>query len=76
MKTDNLEKRDDIRVMIANRCRVFQCSVNWARARPKTALIAMGAGESSRISSVLVRDGHWSEYEFSINSVPVYLCQP
>ncbi len=48
----NLEKTGCIAVKIQNKCRVFQCTVNWARARLSLALIASGAAGSSRIFSV------------------------
>ena len=49
MKTDYLEKRGLLMVKINNNCRVFRCTVNWARARLKTALIAGGAQQSSSV---------------------------
>ena len=33
MRTENLEKRTEKRVQTTNNCRVFQCTVNWSRAR-------------------------------------------
>ncbi len=48
----NLEKTGSFVVKSQNRWPVFQCTVNWARARPKTALIASGAAGSSAICSV------------------------
>ena len=47
LQTAHLEKRASNRVDISNKCRVFQCTVNWARARPETTLIASGASGSS-----------------------------
>ena len=76
MQTEYPEKRGLNAVHTTNKYRVFQCTVNWARARLKTTFIDIVAAESSRISSVAVRDVHGAEYEFSINSLPVYLCQP
>ena len=52
MRTANLEKTGSFVVKSQNRWPVFQCTVNWARARPKTALIASGAAGSSAICSV------------------------
>ena len=52
LRTEDLEKRGCFIVMTANKCRVFQCSVNSTRARPKTTLIDVGAVESSRIDAV------------------------
>ena len=46
--SEDLEKTGCFIVMTANKCRVFQCTVNWARARPRTTLIAVGAAGSSR----------------------------
>ncbi len=43
----NLEKTGCFIVKIRNKCRVFRCTVNWARARLKTAFIASGAAGSS-----------------------------
>ncbi len=51
VRTDYLEKRGVNAVHTTNKCRVFQCTVNWARARPKTTLIAVGATGSSAICS-------------------------
>ena len=45
----NLEKTGCILVKSQNKWLVFQCTVNWPRARLKTALIASGARVSSRI---------------------------
>ena len=47
----NVEKTGSFILKIRNRWLVFQCSVNWARARPKTALIAVGAAASRGIYS-------------------------
>ena len=52
LRTEDLEKRGCFIVMTANKCRVFQCTVNSTRARPKTTLIAVGATGSSRIDAV------------------------
>ena len=49
--SEDLEKTGCFIVMISNNCRVFWCSVNWARARPETTLIAVGAAGSSSICS-------------------------
>ena len=54
-----------------NNCRVFQCTVNWARARLRKAFIAFGAAASSGFSSVAVHDVHGVDYEFLINSVSI-----
>ncbi len=51
MQTENMEKRGCFMVKIKNKCRVFQCSVNWARARHRTTFIAVGAAASSSICS-------------------------
>ena len=48
----NLEKTGCITVKIQNYCGVFQCTVNWARARLNSSLIAVGAQRSSRIFTV------------------------
>ena len=48
LRTAYLEKTGCFIVMTANKCRVFQCTVNSTRARPKTTLIAVGATGSSR----------------------------
>ncbi|QDT93854.1 hypothetical protein Pan161_55410 [Gimesia algae] len=45
----NLEKTGSFVVKIKNKCRVFQCTVNWARARLKTAFIAVGTAGSSAV---------------------------
>ena len=55
----NLEKSGCFIVMIPNHGRVFQCTVNWARARLRTALIAVGAAGSSR---------KWTGGEFEVVS--------
>ena len=47
----NVEKTGSFIVKTWNRWLVFQCSVNWARARLKTALIAVGAAASRGIYS-------------------------
>jgi len=52
----NLDKSGCIAVKIQNNCRVFQCTVNWARARLKTALIAVGAQWSSSFYAAGVRE--------------------
>ena len=52
LQTAHLEKRALNRVNISNKCRVFQCTVNWARARLRTTLIASGASGSSAIWTV------------------------
>ena len=51
MRTDYLEKTGLFTVKIRNRCRVFQCSVNWSRARHVLVFIAVGAAASSSICS-------------------------
>ena len=51
----NREKTGSFLVKIYNSCRVFQCTVNWSRARPKTALIAGGAQRSSSFYAAGVR---------------------
>ena len=56
MKTDYPEKRGLFMVKIRNRWCVFQCTVNWARARLKTALIADGATGSSAVYAAGVRE--------------------
>ncbi|QDT91309.1 hypothetical protein Pan161_29660 [Gimesia algae] len=50
--TDYLEKKGLNRVHTANKWRVFRCTVNWARARLKAALIAVGAAGSRGVFSV------------------------
>ncbi len=52
----NREKTGFILVKIGNEWPVFQCTVNWARARLKTALIAGGAAGSSAIYAEGVRE--------------------
>ena len=42
----NLEKTGSFVVKIANKWLVFQCTVNWARARLSLSLIAVGAAAS------------------------------
>ncbi|QDT78692.1 hypothetical protein Mal35_21420 [Gimesia maris] len=54
LRTAYLEKTGCFTVKIRNKWRVFQCTVNWARARPKTTLIAGGVAGSSLIWSVVV----------------------
>ncbi len=49
MRTDYLEKRGSFVVKSQNRWPVFRCTVNWSRARLKTALIAGGAQRSSSV---------------------------
>ncbi len=56
MKTDYPEKRGLFMVKTSNRWCVFQCTVNWTRARPKTALIASGAQRSSSFYAAGVRE--------------------
>ncbi|WP_291179302.1 hypothetical protein [Gimesia sp.] len=51
----NLEKTGSIAVKSRNRWLVFRCTVNWARARLKTALIADGATGSSAVYAAGVR---------------------
>ena len=51
LRTAYLEKRGCFIVMTANKWPVFQCTVNWARARPKTTLIAVGVAGSSPVFS-------------------------
>ena len=55
LQTAYLEKRTLNRVHISNRCRVFQCTVNWSRARHRTAFIPGGASGSSRNDAVVRR---------------------
>ncbi len=50
----NLEKTGCFIVKTRNKCRVFWCTVNWPRARHRTAFIAVGAAGSSAISTVAV----------------------
>ncbi len=53
MQTDYLEKSGCFMVKIRNNCRVFRCSVNWARARlTLTRILGSDALASSRIWSV------------------------
>ncbi len=51
----NREKTGSFVVKTGNNCRVFRCTVNWARARLKTALIAVGAAASSSFYAAGVR---------------------
>ncbi len=48
----NLEKTGCITVKSQNKWLVFQCTVNWARARLNSAFIAVGAQASRGVSSV------------------------
>ncbi len=52
----NLEKTGCFMVKTRNNCRVFQCTVNWARARHSLAFIAGGAQRSSSFYAVGVRE--------------------
>ena len=53
LRTAYLEKTGCFLVKIRNNCRVFRCSVNWARARLiLTRILGSGALASSRIWSV------------------------
>ncbi|WP_232288141.1 hypothetical protein, partial [Gimesia maris] len=51
-----LEKTGSFIVKSTNKCRVFRCTVNWIRARPKTTLIAGGAQRSSSFYAAGVRE--------------------
>ena len=51
-----LEKTGSFIVQSQNKWLVFQCTVNWARARLKTALIASGAAASRGVYSAGVRE--------------------
>ena len=53
--SEDREKTGFILVKSTNKCCVFWCTVNWARARLKTALIASGAVGSSAIYAEGVR---------------------
>ncbi len=46
--SEDLEKSGCFIVMISNHGHVFQCTVNWSRARHNSAFIAVGAAGSSR----------------------------
>ncbi len=46
---EELEKTSGFRVNLRKWFALFQCTVNWSRARPKRALIAVGARRSSSI---------------------------
>ncbi len=61
VQTAYLEKTGCFTVNISNNCRVFQCTVNWARARPETTLIAVGAAGSSPVFSEGERSAHATE---------------
>tara|TARA_R100001132_G_scaffold27085_1_gene30717 strand:+ start:560 stop:982 length:423 start_codon:yes stop_codon:yes gene_type:complete len=50
--SEDLEKTGSFVMKIKNRWPVFQCTVNWARARLRIALIASGASGSRVIYSV------------------------
>jgi len=54
--TEYLEKTGCFIVHLPNWCRVFQCTVNWARARPESTLIASGAPRSSSFYAGGVRE--------------------
>jgi len=56
VRTDYLEKTGLNSVKSRNKWPVFQCTVNWARARLKTALIADGATGSSAVYAAGVRE--------------------
>ena len=45
----NLEKTGPFVVKNTNKWPVFRCTVNWARARPRSTLIASGATGSSSV---------------------------
>ena len=47
LTSEFLEKTGSFIVKSTNKCRVFRCTVNWIRARPKTTLIVGGAQRSS-----------------------------
>ncbi|QDT94478.1 hypothetical protein Pan161_61740 [Gimesia algae] len=70
--SEDLEKTGCIVVKIENNWRVFQCSVNWARARPKTALIAGGAQWSSSMFAGTEYEQCSSESWFS-DGLPIRL---
>ncbi|QGQ31012.1 hypothetical protein [Gimesia maris] len=52
--------------MTANKWPVFQCTVNWARARPKTTLIAGGVAGSSSFYAAGVRKCVATNVEYSV----------
>ncbi len=54
--SEDLEKTGCFIVHLPNWCRVFQCTVNWARARPESTLIASGAPRSSSFYAGGVRE--------------------
>ena len=71
LRAAHLEKRPLNRVHISNRCRVFQCTVNWSRARHRTAFIAGGACGSRGSYSVekwtgesVLKMAKWSPHLF------------
>ncbi|QDT90127.1 hypothetical protein Pan161_17760 [Gimesia algae] len=55
LTSEYLEKTGSFIVKSTNKCRVFRCTVNWIRARPKTTLIAGGALRSSSFYAAGVR---------------------
>ncbi len=63
-QTAYLEKRGLNAMHTTNKCRVFRCTVNWARARLRTAFIASGTAASSRFSTVLVHNVHGLNMNF------------
>ncbi len=57
--SEDLEKTGSFVMKIKNRCPVFQCSVNWSRARPRIALIAVGvSGSRGKFSAGCVKDAY------------------
>ena len=56
LTSEYLEKTGSFIVKSTNKCRVFRCTVNWIRARPKTTLIAGGAQRSSSFYAAGVRE--------------------
>ena len=56
LTSEYLEKTGSFIVKSSNKCRVFRCTVNWIRARPKTTLIAGGAQRSSLFYAAGVRE--------------------
>ena len=52
VSTAYLEKRARFVMNTGNKWRVFQCTVNWSRARHNSAFIAVGTAGSSRIDAV------------------------
>ncbi len=63
----NLEKTAGFRVNLRKWFGLFQCSVNWSRARLRIALIAVGASGSSSICAGMSLEQCASDYRSAVD---------